>query len=287
MTGSGGPTLTDGHGQDVAAATCALPADATDGADWAERADAADGADWAERADATDAAVARSADRQSRRWFAAASAGFVEIVGSCPRDRLTDPALGEWTLRDLVGHASRAYLTLEDYLEAARPACAADPSDGRQDSHRTPEPTAGRRPPRLGSATAYLLAARSGLADPTAVRDRGRVAGEALGDNPGQAVARLAARAVALVARTSGDAEVLTPVGRMVLSDYLPTRAFELTVHGLDIARAVGRRPPAALRVALRPALHLCADLLSGDDRMTVLVALTGRAALPHRSSLV
>ena len=91
----------------------------------------------------------------------------------------------------------------------------------------------------------------------------------------------------ALVAATPGDATVTTPIGRIDLRDYLPTRAFELTVHGLDLARAVGERPPAALRVALRPALHFCADVITGDDRMTVLLALTGRTALPYRFSLV
>lgn len=228
-------------------------------------------------------------EQQSRRWFAAASSGFVELVASCPVARLSEPALGEWSLRDVIGHASRAYLTLEDYLAVGRSGRAPELASGRTAGTAQLGPTGPTGPivPRLDGPTAYLQASRHGLADPAAVRERGRLAGEALGPAPAEAVGSLAARVGALLAATPGTAVVATPVGRMVLADYLPTRAFELTVHGLDIARAVGRRPPAALRVALRPALHLCADLLTGDDRSTVLLALTGRTALPYRFSLV
>lgn len=229
------------------------------------------------------AGVASPVELHSREWFAAAAAGFVEIaevVGAGPVERLDDPALGEWTVRDLIGHASRAFRTLEDYLDAA-PTHDGSPRPDRRVA------TAQRHGPRLASAAAYLEAARRELADPAAVRERGRAAGLALGARPHEAVVALAQRVMALVASAPGDATVTTPVGRIDLRDYLPTRAFELTVHGLDLARAVGERPPAALRVALRPALHFCADVITGDDRMIVLLALTGRTALPYRFSLV
>jgi len=55
----------------------------------------------------------------SRMAFADAAGWFVRtaaIVG----DRWDRPGLGEWDVRSLVGHTSRALLTVETYL--ARPA---------------------------------------------------------------------------------------------------------------------------------------------------------------------
>ncbi|WP_457206920.1 hypothetical protein, partial [Nocardioides sp. P5_C9_2] len=54
----------------------------------------------------------------SRRAFAAAAEWFVHtaaLVG----DRWDHDGLGEWDVRALVGHTSRAFLTVETYL--ARP----------------------------------------------------------------------------------------------------------------------------------------------------------------------
>ena len=70
--------------------------------------------------------------------------------------------------------------------------------------------------------------------------------------------------------------------GGIRLSAYLPTRVFELVVHGLDICRAVGREdapPLAAQRLALGLAGDLAAARGLGPE---LLLALTGRSALPH-----
>ena len=48
--------------------------------------------------------------------FNQAAAWFVRITGDT-EGRLADPALGEWTVRDLVGHTSRSLLTVESYLD--------------------------------------------------------------------------------------------------------------------------------------------------------------------------
>jgi hypothetical protein len=67
----------------------------------------------------------------------------------------------------------------------------------------------------------------------------------------------------------------------------LPTRTFELAVHGLDIARAVDISyvPPAeVLEEATVLAVRIAVDEGHGE---TVLLALTGRAELPPTFSTV
>jgi hypothetical protein len=69
-------------------------------------------------------------------------------------------------------------------------------------------------------------------------------------------------------------------VGGVRLSDYLPTRTFELVVHGIDIARAAGIDPAPPLP-ALRSSAVLAAELaVDNDDGVRILEALTGRGAL-------
>ena len=84
----------------------------------------------------------------------------------------------------------------------------------------------------------YFVRTRDALADPDAVAARGRAAGQALGDDPAAAVAEIAERVLALVAAAGDEAYVETPVADMWLADYLPTRTFELAVHGCDLAVA-------------------------------------------------
>ncbi|HRD61697.1 MAG TPA: hypothetical protein PL137_12385, partial [Nocardioides sp.] len=65
--------------------------------------------------------------------------------------------------------------------------------------------------------------------------------------------------------------------GGMRLRDYLPTRSFELVVHGLDIAAAVPTHwtPPAA---ALRTAVAVAGEVavLRGEGS-ALLRLITGR----------
>jgi hypothetical protein len=71
------------------------------------------------------------------------------------------------------------------------------------------------------------------------------------------------------------------------LHSYLPTRTFELAVHGLDIARAVGisYTPPAEV---LEEATVLAARIAAAEGHgPTVLLALTGREELPRSFSVV
>jgi len=196
---------------------------------------------------------------EQRTTYAGASYWFSGVVDRVGR-RWDEPGLGEWSVRDLVGHTSRALLTVETYLSAAREA---------------PD-----TPLDLVSAADYLVASRVGLADPAAVAQRGRDAGAALGPDPAAAVHEIVDRVLALVTEQSGDAMVATPVGGMLLDAYLPGRVFELAVHGADLAHALGvtmQPPEPAVASALELGGHLAARSGTAGE---VLRALTGRQGL-------
>lgn len=188
---------------------------------------------------------------------------FLQTIGQVPSDSWAAPGLGEWTIRDLVGHTSRSFLTLETY--AAKPASSID----------------------LNAPVDYFIAVRGTLADPSSVAQRGRDAGKALGEQPVAWVEAAAERVTDLLQSLPDDATLTTPVGGMKLIDYLPTRIIELTVHTLDVAKALNLRvePPTA---PLLITLHLLADLAvatgSGPD---LAFAITGRLSLPEGFSVL
>jgi Mycothiol maleylpyruvate isomerase N-terminal domain len=197
----------------------------------------------------------------SRTAFADAAGWFVRtaaLVG----DRWDRPGLGEWDVRALVGHTSRAMVTVETYL--ARPASAAD----------------------IASSTDYFRATRAAAANP-AVAARGRDAGTALGSDPATAVAQIAARVLALVDTQEGTELVTTIAGGMLLRDYLPTRTFELAVHTADLATVLGA-PPDVPATAATQALTIVADLAVTDGLAGPLLrAATGRPGLPAGFSVL
>ena len=117
--------------------------------------------------------------------------------------------------------------------------------------------------------------------------ERGRQAGIALGDDPVAAVRVLRDDAVTAVRQVDGDPIIETIAGGMHVSAYLPTRFFELVVHTLDIAAALGRvvtAPAEPLGEALRLAAELA--LLKGDGE-ELLLGLTGRRPLPTNYSVL
>ena len=193
---------------------------------------------------------------EAARW----ATGLVVQVGD---DQWEKPGLGEWDVRALVGHTSRALLTVEQYLQSPADTVAVE------------------------SAEAYYRAVTElPGADPSAVLQRGVDAGTALGPDPSSAFRSIAERVTALL-DGQNDQVITTIVGGIGLSDYLPTRTFELVVHGLDIARATGlpQDPPAA---ALQRCLELAGAVAAqGDSGATVLLALTGRQALPDDYSIL
>jgi uncharacterized protein (TIGR03083 family) len=198
---------------------------------------------------------------ESRRAFGDAAGWFVRtaaLVG----DRWTEPGLGEWDVRALVGHTSRSLLTVEAYLD--RPAAAVE----------------------VASATDYFRATREMAAGP-AVAERGREAGAALGDDPAAAVADIAARVVLIVESQNGSELLTTVAGGMRLVDYLPTRVFELVVHTCDLARALDL-PMEVPATAARQALQLVAELAIADGVAgSLLLGSTGRPVLPEGFSVL
>ena len=83
-----------------------------------------------------------------------------------------------------------------------------------------------------------------------------------------------------LVASAPETALVTTPAGTMQLVDYLATRSFELTVHGLDLCRAIDLDPPTDLARAAQPALILATQVaIERGLAEATLEALTGRTA--------
>lgn len=191
---------------------------------------------------------------EAASWFV----GTVGLVGG----RWAQPGLGEWDVRSLVGHTSRALLTVEAYV--ARPASSV----------------------ALDSPVAYFEATRALSTDPK-VAARGREAGEALGTDPAAALQSIAARVVLLVSSCSGDEMVTTIAGGMRLADYLPTRTFELVAHTIDLASALGLPldvPPGPAQQAL----ELVSALAVGSGVAGPLMrAALGREGVPEGFSVL
>ena len=73
----------------------------------------------------------------------------------------------------------------------------------------------------------------------------------------------------------------------MRLRQYLPTRTFELVVHGLDIARPPDCRPGLQRRPADEVLQLAAAAAVHGGRGPELLLALTGRTGLPAGFSVV
>jgi uncharacterized protein (TIGR03083 family) len=195
--------------------------------------------------------------------FASAATAFADLVARIPDPAWDGPGLGDWDLRALVGHTSRSLITVSTYLRT--------PAD-REDV--------------TGPAHYYALL-RGYAADSPDIVERGREAGRNLGADPAAKVTDLLHRVLTDL-DAAGD-PLITVIGGLGirLSNYLPTRVFELTVHSLDIARATGidlTLPEEALREATVLAAQIAA--LTGQAA-AVLPALTGRGGLPAGFSVV
>jgi len=196
-----------------------------------------------------------------RAGFAEAARAFAGLVRAIPGDAWDGPGLGEWDLRSLVGHTSRSLITVETYL--GRPA--------EREDLPTPE--------------AYYLAIDSVSA--AEVAERGREAARALGTDPVGFVDAAVGRVLPLLDRTD-DPLVTTIVGGMRLSNYLPTRIFELVVHGTDIAVAAQQDPPAYSEQLLTQVATLAAAAAVHRGRGVELIrAVTGREPLDPTFSVV
>jgi uncharacterized protein (TIGR03083 family) len=178
--------------------------------------------------------------------FTEASKFFVGTVRLVPDVRWESPGLGSWSVRELVGHANRGQTTVIDYLLHPLP----------------PEPP----------GSAYFAE--------DSIAARGREAVVALGEDATRAVNAASARVISLIEHAPSNAIIGSPAGTMTLEQYLPSRIAELTIHGIDIARAIGAdvsAPMSALQESLAFVGRLSARRGGGD---VVLLALSGRGEL-------
>ncbi|GLK16061.1 maleylpyruvate isomerase N-terminal domain-containing protein [Herbiconiux flava] len=196
--------------------------------------------------------------------FLHSATAFHALVARIPDDAWETVALGEWSLRSLVGHTTRAILTVESYLRLDDPGFENVPD-----------------------AEHYYSRVYRDLTDPAAVAARGVEAGVWLGDDPAQAVADALGRAMALV--DAAPAERIVSIGGLgiALPEYLRTRVFELVVHSIDITRATGiphGQPAACVAATLALAAGVAA---TRGDAEQLLLALTGRGTLPAGYTVV
>lgn len=193
----------------------------------------------------------------SKSAYRQAVAFFMDVAARVRPDQWDAPALGEWSVRDLVGHASRSITRVEEF--GSRRASAVD----------------------VPSAAAHF---RQSLGRPNAnaqVAERGREAGRTLGGDPLAAMREDWARAEQVLDATPEDEVIAYDNGGILFADYLETRVFELSIHALDLANAIGveAEPP---REALAVALRTLADLALESGRGAQLaLAATGRGPLP------
>jgi uncharacterized protein (TIGR03083 family) len=195
--------------------------------------------------------------------FVSAATAFADLVALIPATSWDGPGLGDWDLRSLVGHTSRSLITVSGYLRIP-----AEREDVTRPAH-------------------YYALLRGYAAGSPDIVERGREAGRVLGADPSAKVTELLHQVLTDL-DGAGDPLIAVIGGLGIrLSNYLPTRVFELTVHSLDIARATGidfAPPEQALEAAAVLAAQISA--LTGQAA-AVLTALTGRDALPAGFSVV
>ncbi|UIJ35689.1 maleylpyruvate isomerase N-terminal domain-containing protein [Allobranchiibius sp. GilTou73] len=202
---------------------------------------------------------------QNAESYLQAAASVVDLVGRIGPDAWDGPGLGDWDLRSLVGHTGRALTTVLTYLH--QPAERIDQA--------SPE-----------TYFAHVLPSGRQV-DPGAVLERGRQAGRALGDDPAAGFGALVDQVGAELASADPAAVITTIAGGMTVDAYLPTRTFELVVHGLDIGAAADLPTtftPASLNETCALAGRIAARAGRGPQ---MLRALTGRADLPPGFSIV
>jgi uncharacterized protein (TIGR03083 family) len=197
--------------------------------------------------------------------FESAARCFAGLVHRIPDDRWDGPGLGDWDLRSLVGHASRSLVTVSTYLQ----------TPAEREDVATPQEYYARIADYISNAGAE------------AINERGRQAGRDLGPDPAATVDELLERVLGEL-HNAGDPLIAVIGGLgLRLHTYLPTRTFELAVHGLDIARATGLAvdlPDDVLDEATVLATRIALLTGRGD---TLLMALTGRTSLPASFSVV
>ena len=193
----------------------------------------------------------------SRLAYRQAVVCFLETAGRVRPEQWDAPGLGVWTVRDLVGHASRSITRVEEF--GVRRAESID----------------------ITSAVHHYRRSLRQPSDDERVAERGRIAGRELGDDPLATMNADWARAEPVLDATDEDTVIDYDNGGIRFGDYLETRIFELTVHTLDLANAIGVEVEPS-REALGVTLQLLAALAVESGRGAPLaLSGTGRGPLP------
>jgi uncharacterized protein (TIGR03083 family) len=201
-------------------------------------------------------------------WIRAARA-FVATIEQLGDTDWDAPGLGEWSVRDLIGHATSAGInTVAATLDVPVGSETIDTPEGYYALGRSVEPAI------------YAEAVAASTED-------ARRTGRALGADPRRAVRSLVETAIARVGTVAESTVVGTAAGGMRLGAWLPTRTFELAVHGVDVSAVVGW-PVVIPDDVLADAAALAARIaIATGDGVAVLQALTGRGRLPDCFSVV
>ena len=196
--------------------------------------------------------------------FETAAHSFLDLVAEVRVSQWSEPALGVWDVRSLVGHTSRAISTVETYLLTG-PA---------------PEAT-------VADAEDYYAKIFDEYTDNDAIAARGVEAGKALNENSGAEFEATLGRALALIEKSGPDFIVAVgPIG-IRLDEYLRSRVFELVVHSMDIAKATNQEHGIPAAVVANVADLAARVAVRKGDGEAILFALTGRRPLRQRYSIL
>ena len=202
---------------------------------------------------------------RARQAFSEAATYVLELVDSITEQEWSQPALGEWTVAELVVHASRAASTVVAYAQV--------------DAELT-----------VDSAADYYVGVLRRENIHSAVAARAREQAAEIDVPLARFVAAEFATARQVLARTPASQVLGTFGGGIRLIDYLPTRVVELVVHGIDLADALGRQvpvPTVAMEVTLETMVDLAVVRPEVLDPAQIVRALTGRGALPTAANLL
>jgi uncharacterized protein (TIGR03083 family) len=196
--------------------------------------------------------------------FETAAHSFLDLVAEVKVSQWSEPALGIWDVRSLVGHTSRGITVVEQYL-VAEPA---------------PEVT-------TPDAEAYFATIFNEYTDNDAIAARGVDAGWNLTESSGEEFEATLNRALNLIAENGPHRIVaIGPLG-IPLGEYLRTRVFELVIHSMDIAKATGLAHNIPTDVVANVADLAARVAVRKGNGEQLLFALTGRRPLPLRDSIV
>jgi len=198
-----------------------------------------------------------------RETYLEAGEYFASIVDQVDIDGWEEPALGEWCIRDLAGHTYRSFTTVLSY--SLKPADKVD----------------------LQRPVDYFLEAQKTPSDPKHLAERGRAAGLEIIDDPRMMVRGFAMYVKNKLGELPDDFILGSPMGGIRLIDYLPTRTFELIIHTMDLAKAVGVEsdpPESGVEATIEMMGQLAFRRGYASD---LILSATGRSQLPAGFSVL